>query len=145
MSPQHRWLPPLNGPVLLTRPTSLSSVGSDALRRLAPSRLLIAGDTSAVSASVESSAESATGLTAQRAAGPDRFATSAALARVLASLWTPRGAFVGTGLSFPDALVGGPAAAQQHAPVLLTSRAAGALPRWLPSQAGCGDSRRGCS
>ena len=111
----------LNGPVLLTRPTSLSSEGSDTLRRLAPSRLLIAGDTSAVSASVESSAESATGLTAQRAAGPDRFATSAALARVLASLWTPRGAFVATGLSFPDALVGGPAAAQQHAPVLLTS------------------------
>lgn len=134
----------LTGPVLLTSPTSLSSGGRAALSRLAPSRLVIAGDTSAVSATVETSAEAATGLTAQRAAGADRFATSAALAKVLASVWKPGGAFVATGLAFPDALVGGAAAAQQHGPVLLTSsRRGGAsataaevgrlrgLPSWL--------------
>lgn len=134
----------LTGPVLLTSPTSLSAAGSAALSRLAPKRLVIAGDTSAVSAAVETSAEAATGLTAQRAAGADRFATSAALAKVLASVWKPGGAFVATGLAFPDALVGGAAAAQQHAPVLLTSsRRGGAsataavvgrlrgLPSWL--------------
>jgi hypothetical protein len=111
----------LSGPVLLTRPTELSAATRAELVRLDPRRLVIAGGSGAVSLTTESAAESAAGRTAERAGGSDRFATSASLAAVLARTVPPRGAFVATGLAFPDALVGGVAAAAQDAPVLLTS------------------------
>jgi putative cell wall-binding protein len=111
----------LRGPVLLTRPTELSAATRSELARLDPRRLVIAGGAGAVSLTTESAAESAAGRTAERAGGSDRYATSASLAAVLARTVPPRGAFVATGLAFPDALVGGVAAAAQDAPVLLTS------------------------
>lgn len=111
----------LGGPVLLSARTSLSSAVSDELKRLAPGRLVLAGGTGALSATVESAAESATGRQAERAAGADRYATSAALAGVLTSTGKAGAAFVATGTAFPDALVGGVAAARKHAPILLTA------------------------
>lgn len=116
----------MGGPVLLTAPSSLSAATRAELVRLAPRRLVIGGGTDVVSGSVESAAERATGRTAERASGADRFATSAAVARMFARTTTPRGAFVATGLSFPDAEVAGVAAAALSAPVLLTSTRKGA-------------------
>ena len=116
----------MGGPVLLTAPTSLSAATRTELARLAPRRLVIGGGTDVVSGTVESGAEAATGRTAERAAGADRYATSAAVARLYAKTTTPRGAFVATGLSFPDAEVAGVAAAALSAPVLLTSTRKGA-------------------
>ena len=111
----------LAGPVLLTAPAQLSAASRSELTRLRPRRLVIAGGMAAVSLSTEAAAESATGVSAERAGGVDRFATSASLAALLARTREPGGAFVATGLAFPDALVGGVAAAAQQAPMLLTS------------------------
>lgn len=111
----------LGGPVLLSPRASLTTAVRAELTRLAPKRLVLAGGTGALSATVESSAESATGRQAERAAGADRYATSAALAKVLVSTGKASAAFVARGMAFPDALVGGVAAARNHAPVLLTA------------------------
>ena len=111
----------LKGPVLLSPTSSLPSAVRAELTRLAPRRVVLAGGTGALSSSVESSAGSATGRQPERAAGADRYATSAALAQVLVSTGRAGGAFVATGQSFPDALVGGVAAARRHAPIILTA------------------------
>ena len=117
----------LGGPVLLSPKAGLGTAVRNELKRLAPQRLVLAGGTGALSATVESSAESATGRQAERAAGADRYATSVALAAVLTSTGKAGGAFVARGTAFPDALVGGVAAARRHAPILLTApRPAGA-------------------
>lgn len=111
----------LKGPVLLSPKSSLPSAVRAELTRLAPRRVVLAGGTGALSSSVESSAGSATGRQPERAAGADRYATSAALATVLVSTGRAGGAFVATGQAFPDALVGGVAAARRHAPIILTA------------------------
>lgn len=111
----------LGGPVLLTAAARLSTAARSELTRLAPRRLVIAGGPAVVSLNAESAAEAAAGRSAERAGGVDRYATSATLAALLARTASPRSAFVATGLAFPDALVGGVAAAAQQAPMLLTS------------------------
>jgi putative cell wall-binding protein len=58
--------------------------------------------------------------TPSRLAGPDRYATAAAVSAATFSPGVPA-AFVATGATFPDALAGGPAAALTRAPVLLTT------------------------
>lgn len=63
--------------------------------------------------------------TTSRLAGPDRYATAAAVADASFSPGVPV-AFVVTGMSFVDALPAGPAAADRGGPVLLTAR--GSLP-----------------
>ena len=63
----------------------------------------------------------------ERASGPDRYATSSALAAIVAAVRPATGAFIATGQNFPDALVGGVGAATQSGPVLLTAPGKGAL------------------
>ena len=58
---------------------------------------------------------------AARIAGADRFATAAAVSRASFSPGVPV-VFVVTGLSFPDALTAGPAAAHRGGPVLLVAK-----------------------
>ncbi len=117
----------LRGPLLLTAPSALPAAVRDQLARIQPARLVVAGGTGAVSASAVRTAESATGRPADRASGADRYATSSALAAVVAELRTATGAYLATGQSFPDALVGGVGAATQGGPVLLTAPVKGAL------------------
>lgn len=112
----------LDGPVLLTEPLTLPAAVRAEVTRLRPARLLVAGGTGAVSASVAAQAQAATGRTAERAAGADRYATAAALAALTGAVRPLRGAFVATGTTYPDALSGGVAAAHAHAAVLLTDR-----------------------
>ena len=104
-------------PVLLTRPEALSSSARLQIGRLAPSRIVILGGTSVVSTAVENELRGiATNVV--RMAGPDRYATAAAVARAT----YPSGAsnaFIGTGRSYPDALAAVPAAALHGAPILL--------------------------
>lgn len=57
----------------------------------------------------------------QRLAGADRFATAVAISKARHAPGVPL-AYIASGLSFPDALAGGPAAAVQRAPVLLVTR-----------------------
>ena len=57
--------------------------------------------------------------TPSRVAGGDRYATAAAVSRASFAAGVPV-AYVATGLNYPDALAGGPAAGRQGGPVLLT-------------------------
>ncbi len=56
----------------------------------------------------------------QRLAGPDRYATAAAVSR--AHHTDASTVFIATGLNFPDAITAGPAATRRRAPILLTGR-----------------------
>lgn len=103
-------------PVLLTARDELPGATALELRRLLPKKLVILGGVGAVSTAVEQQL-AAYAPSVTRIAGPDRYATAAAIAR--SSSTPPTGFFLATGQGFADALAGGPAAAKANAPVLL--------------------------
>lgn len=108
----------LDSPLLLTKQGALPEVTRLELQRLSPSQVYILGGTSAVSAAVEQAIRSASGGTVTRLSGADRYATSVAVAR---QFWSTMPAmFFATGLAFPDAVAGTPAAAVNDAPIVLT-------------------------
>ncbi|NNM46406.1 cell wall-binding repeat-containing protein [Knoellia koreensis] len=117
----------LRGPVLLTGPTSLPDPVRAQLPRLAPGKVVIAGGLGAVSAGVERTVASLTRTVPVRAAGANRYATSSALAALITGTTASSGVVVATGTAYPDALVGGVAAAAARGPVLLTGGQRGAL------------------
>ncbi len=105
------------GPLLLTDPATSPGVVLDEIERLSPSRIVIVGGTSAISAGVES-AMGDLADTVDRIAGADRYETS----RLIAEYAFGEGAgtaFIATGRSFPDALTAGAAGGAIGAPVLL--------------------------
>jgi putative cell wall-binding protein len=109
----------VGGPLLLTSSASLNSPVSVEILRVLPAggTVYILGGTAAVSAAV------ATTLTdnhfvVKRLSGSDRFATAVAIAGALGD---PTTVFEATGLNFPDALAGGPAAIMSNAAILLTN------------------------
>ena len=108
-------------PILLTSPGALSQPARDALGFQQIKHVIILGGTGAVSAAVES-ADQSLGITTERIQGPDREATAIAAANVESqSLGFSFGhVFLATGLSFPDALAGGPLAGVLKSPILLT-------------------------
>ena len=107
------------GPVLLVTKDAIPAETDAELRRLLPRSIVILGGTAAVSAGVESSLRTYTAPPlVTRAAGADRYATSVAVSK--ASF--PDGAervYLSTGRNFPDALAGGPVAANGPGPLLL--------------------------
>ena len=118
-------------PLLLTNPKALDSRVAAHLKKLTEGVtepfVYIIGSAGAVSTAVETSLVKA-GYDVLRIAGPDRYATSVEVARILdrgyaaASYAGPRSAaFLADGRNFPDALSAGPAAAQLLASVLLTN------------------------
>jgi len=108
----------LDSPLLLTKQGVLPEVTRLELQRLTPSQVYILGGTSAVSAGVEQAIKTASGGTVTRLSGADRYATSVAVAR---QFWSTMPAmFFATGLAFPDAVAGTPAAAVNDAPIVLT-------------------------
>ncbi len=111
------------GPAAASQDGALLLVGADvpaatdaALRELAPSRIVILGGTSAVSAEVEQQLRGY-GAAVERQEGAERYATSAAVSR--GSFDAARTVHVASGARFPDALAGVPAAALAGGPVLL--------------------------
>lgn len=96
-------------PLLLTAkdsvPAATLTVGTE--------RIVLGGQ-AAISNAVQSQ------LGARRVAGEDRYATAAAIARD--AFATAPVAYLATGLNFPDALAGTPAAARDDAPVLLAAQ-----------------------
>jgi putative cell wall-binding protein len=109
----------VGGPLLLTSSTSLPSSVQAELIRVLPKggTVYVLGGTSAVSTSVETTI-TGLGFVVQRLAGADRFATAVAVAGAMGN---PTTVFEATGLNFPDALAGGPAAIKSGGAILLTN------------------------
>jgi putative cell wall-binding protein len=110
-------------PVLLVTVDTLPRPAARALGRMNPDTVIAAGGRSAISEAVLDAAAEAAGANKDRAAGTQRFATAAAIARKV----HPDAAAVdivwlATGSDFPDALAAGPVAATEGAPLLLATR-----------------------
>jgi putative cell wall-binding protein len=107
-----------DAPVLLVSPTSVPTATATELTRLAPDRITVIGGPSAISPAAETALDEFTTGPVTRVFGPDRYGTAAA---VSAHAFT-RAATVhlATGLTFPDALAAGPAAAMAPGPILLS-------------------------
>ncbi len=106
------------GPVLLTRPDGLPAPVEAELRRLAPRRIVVAGGGSAVPEAIRLRLTMlAPAVT--RVAGPDRYATSAAISGYGFPAPTAARVVLASGEQFPDALVAAPVAARTPGPVLL--------------------------
>jgi putative cell wall-binding protein len=113
----------VGGPLLLTSSNALSAAVRGEIIRVLPAGapVYILGGTSAVSAAVATTI-TGLGFAVHRLAGANRFATAVAVAGALGN---PTTVFEATGLNFPDALAGGPAAIEAGAAILLTN---GAVP-----------------
>jgi len=109
-----------DGPVLLVTRDAVPSETQAELQRLLPRSVVILGGTSAVSAAVEAQLRSSTvpPPTVTRVAGADRYATSVELSKALYADGADV-AHIATGRTFPDALAGGPVAAEGGGPLLL--------------------------
>ncbi|WP_353708691.1 cell wall-binding repeat-containing protein [Cellulosimicrobium sp. ES-005] len=109
-------------PVLLISQNAVPGSVSAELRRLRPGRIVVLGGTGSVSAAVAKQlAEYTPSKSVTRAAGADRFATSAAISAATFDPGVPV-VYVANGLNFPDGLSGAPAAGAGGGPVLLTVR-----------------------
>ncbi len=110
----------LGGSLLLTHQASLPAATAGELKRLAPATVLVLGSGAAISAAVASAIHAAVpAAVLQRIAGADRYATAAALSKLV----YPGGAsiaFVASGTVFADGLPGGAQAARLGGPLLLT-------------------------
>lgn len=109
----------VGGPLLLTATGSLDPAVKAEIVRVLPAggTVYILGGTAAVSPAVEATITGA-GFVVKRLAGADRFATAVAVADALGD---PTTVFEATGLNFPDALAGGPAAILKGGAILLTN------------------------
>lgn len=114
-----------DAPVLLTMPTVLPSAVREEIRRLGATRCFVVGGSRAVGGSVLSAIDALPGMTTPvRLAGPDRYATAAAVARQVISRRGPLydgTVFVARGDGFADALAVSPLAWSAAAPVVLTA------------------------
>jgi putative cell wall-binding protein len=104
-------------PILLVTPGGLPTTTADALRRMQPDEIRILGGPAAVGADVAAELGRLAPLVT-RLGGQDRFETAVELSKMS----YPKGAkiaYLATGRDYPDALVGGPLAAADDAPLLL--------------------------
>ena len=104
-----------NGPLLLTPTAALPSAVRDAIVRLQPKRIVIAGSAAVVSESVRASLATIAPVT--RLGGVSRYETGQRI--VEATFGSARHAFIATGRGFPDALAATGAAGKSSAPVVL--------------------------
>jgi len=106
------------GPLLLTPPDAIPSVVSTEIKRLKPSKIVVVGGTSAISAAAFDQLKPLAGSVI-RVAGDDRFVTSRAI--VQQAFGSAPTAYVATALNYPDALSASAAAAANGQPVLLVN------------------------
>jgi len=111
-------------PVLLTTPQTTPEATLTALEELGIEHVLLIGGTGVISDAQKAALESE-GYSTERLAGGDRFATNVAVNRFAQAepgyAFGGPTAYLSTGLSFADALAGGPAAGANAAPLLLVS------------------------
>ncbi|MBN2847640.1 MAG: cell wall-binding repeat-containing protein [Coriobacteriia bacterium] len=112
-----------DGPLLLTAPTALPDTVRQTIIDLGASKVFIVGGTSAVTLAVEQAVDGIAGVSVERIAGADRYATAAAVADAIeehAGAAFAGRAFIARGDNFADALAVAPFAYSQGIPVLLT-------------------------
>ncbi len=110
----------LDAGVLLVDPQRVGTVSLEALRTLAPQRIVLIGGTSVLPAAVTRQLRAFTGATVERIAGVDRTDTSL---RVAHRFPRPGGVVVAGGRQLADALVAAPLAAATNANLILTGSA----------------------
>ena len=109
------------GPLLLVTRDTIPAATATELARLKPARIVILGSTGVVSSAVEAALGSyAPSVT--RLAGQDRYATAVAVSQATFPDGNVPVVYIATGLNFPDALAGAPAAALAGGPLLLVTR-----------------------
>ena len=106
-----------NAPLLLTKQAYLPSAVAAEIKRLNPSRIVIAGGPTAVSSKTFTQLKKYAPVS--REAGNTRYGTSAEIATNWSSA---KNVFVASGRSFPDALSMAAVAADRKAPLLLSSK-----------------------
>ena len=115
-----------DGPILLVERNSIPAETVAELNRLRPGRIVVLGAAAVVSSGVEAGlARYATSGDVSRLAGSDRYATAVAVSTGTFTSGTT--VFVATGVTFPDALGGGPVAGALPGPLLLVPGS------WVPS------------
>jgi putative cell wall-binding protein len=107
----------LGAPLLLVRPGGIPDSTRAELQRLTPGKIVVLGGPSAVSEAVRSELGTLASGGATRLGGVDRYGTAAAIASAVFP--TSKNVVIASGTTFPDALAGGPAAAQLDGPLLL--------------------------
>lgn len=127
-------------PVLFTSSTALPEAVRALLAELRPPLIQVVGGAGAISDDIARAAAAAASGRWERISGPNRFATSVAVASeaVRLGLSAPR-VWLATGHAFPDALAAGPAAAREGAAlVLIDGKTPGGAPEpetWLSNRA----------
>lgn len=97
----------LGGPILLVRRDALPNATAGELERLQPKVITILGGTSAVSDGLAQAVAPYASVEVRRIAGPDRWATAAAISGgFVAPVPT---VYIASGVNYPDALAGGAA------------------------------------
>lgn len=108
------------GPILLVAGATIPEEIRAELTRLQPKRIVILGGTSVVPASAAAALDAYTSGPVLRWAGANRYATAV---EISSGAYTSAGVvFLTTGLNYPDALAGGPAAAEWGGPLLLVEK-----------------------
>jgi len=118
----------VDGPILLTRKAGVPAEVLAEITRLKATKIYVLGSTEAVSAAAFAQLDARIAGTPVRIGGPNRYDTANLVAaetiRVLGSSYTG-GAFLATGLNFPDALAAGPIAAAKGMPIILSNARGG--------------------
>ncbi|MBE6754343.1 MAG: hypothetical protein E7559_08365 [Ruminococcaceae bacterium] len=112
-----------DAPILLTDGKTLTKPVLDEMKRLGTLKAYLLGGEAAVASAVENALHSS-GITTQRLAGSDRYATATAIAAELLSVTgkTPTQLFFASGESFPDALSVSTPAALMGSPIFYLPR-----------------------
>lgn len=114
------------GPLLMTRQDFVPASVVNAIKTLAPPKIVVVGGLAAVGASAYAQLQKlAPSVT--RVSGDDRFATSRAVATDAFPAGRVTSVFIATGNAFPDALVAGSAAGYQNSPLVLVNGWSGSL------------------
>lgn len=109
-----------DAPLLLTTPTSVPAAVAAQIERIDPSTIVVVGGEATVTPAVVDQLEDLVpGATVERVAGPDRYATSRALAEYGFSDTGAEFAYIATGVNFPDALSAAAVGGASGYPVIL--------------------------
>lgn len=108
-------------PLLMTAEDRLLDETAQFLQSAHPARTTLLGQTTVLRDNVSSAAQQATGGTVDRLAGNDRYATNAAVIHEFFDPARGNGAYITTGVNWPDALVASPVSGRLHRPVFLST------------------------